>query len=600
MRVRALVALAIAWALVAAAPAAAQDSGKTALKLGQAQDPQTLSPFVDQDEEDFRVWSLNYDLLVNFSPKDLGPTPGIAKSWTISPDKKTVTFKLFPDHKWSDGQPITSKDVKYSLETFAPNSLLFGSYVENVSKIDTPDDLTVVIHTKRPDARIVGGLFVYILPEHVWGKVPVKKLTGSYRPTPPLVGSGPYIVSEFQHGRLIRMTRNPNFTGTKPGFDEVQWIKYGNTDAVNRALQLGEIDLVPEVDSSAFARLGKTKDIKAISAPSVSFTQLTFNLCPRKICPDAKYNPAVQDATVRQAIAYAIDRDRINKIGARGTAFVGHGLLPDTYKSFYTQPEQDYPLDVDKANQMLDAAGWKKGSDGIRAKGGQKLSFDLFVRSESRENIADARLVREMTKPIGVDFKVQVVSVDKLTEITTQKSKGKMAPDFDTFIWGWGGDPYDPGLLLNLLTTKAIGGSSDSFYSNPEYDKLYDQQTGEFDVNSRKAIIQKMIALSQRDLPYIVLTVDPTLQAYRTDKLAGVKGQCPEPSGDITCDQVGYAAIAAMHPPTAAAGGGGSSDSGSNGLMIVLILVAALIVIGAVVVIVRRRRASREAVELER
>jgi peptide/nickel transport system substrate-binding protein len=303
---------------------------------------------------------------------------------------------------------------------------------------------------------------------------------------------------------------------------------------------------------------------------------------------------------VRQAIAYAIDRNRINQIGARNTAFVGHGLLPDFYKSFYTQPAQDYPLDVAKANQMLDAAGWKKGSDGIRAKGGQKLSFDLFVRSESRQNIQYARLVREMTKPIGVDFKVQIVSVDKLTEITTRKVKGKMAPDFDTFIWGWGGDPYDPGLLLNLLTTKAIGGSSDSFYSNPEYDKLYDQQTGEFDVNARKAVVQKMIALSQRDLPYIVLTVDPTLQAYRTDKLAGVQKQCPEPSGDITCDQVGYAAIAAMHPPAAGSAGGSSSDSGSNGLMIVLIIVAAVIVIGAVVVIVRRRRASREAVELER
>jgi peptide/nickel transport system substrate-binding protein len=599
MRVRALVALAFAWVLVAAVPATAQEGGKTALKIGWAQDAQTLSPFIDQDEEDFRVWSINYDLLVNFSPKDLGPAPGIAKSWMIAPDKKTITFKLFEGHKWSDGQPITSKDVKYSFETFAPNSLLFGSYVENVSSIDTPDDLTVVIHTKRPDARIVGGLFVYILPEHIWGKVPVKKLTGSYRPTPPLVGSGPYIVSEFQHGRLIRMTRNPNYTGKKPAFDEVQWIKYGNSDAVDRALALGEIDLVPELESSSYARLGKTKHIKAIKAPSVSFTQLAFNLCNRQICPDAKFNPAVQDRTVRQAIAYAIDRDRINQIGARGTAFPGHGLLPDTYKAFYTKPAEDYPLDVDKANQMLDAAGWKKGSDGIRAKGGQKLSFDLFVRSESRENIQDARLVREMTKPIGVDFKVQIVSVDKLTEITTRKVKGKMAPDFDTFIWGWGGDPYDPGLLLNLLTTKAIGGSSDSFYSNPEYDKLYDQQTGEFDQGARKAVVEKMIALSQRDLPYIVLTVDPTLQAYRTDKLTGVKGQCPEPDGDITCDQVGYSAVASMRPARAGAGGG-SSDSGSNGLMIVLIVVAAAIVIGAVLLILRRRRAGREAVEIER
>ena len=138
MRARALVALAIAWALVAAAPASAQE-GKKVLRLGQAQEPQTLSPFIDQDEEDFRIWSITYDLLVNFSPKDLGPTPGIAEKWTISPDKKTVTFNLFEGRKWSDGQPITSKDVKYSLETFAPNSLLFPSYVENITAVETPD-----------------------------------------------------------------------------------------------------------------------------------------------------------------------------------------------------------------------------------------------------------------------------------------------------------------------------------------------------------------------------------------------------------------------------------------------------------------------------
>jgi peptide/nickel transport system substrate-binding protein len=174
-----------------------------------------------------------------------------------------------------------------------------------------------------------------------------------------------------------------------------------------------------------------------------------------------------------------------------------------------------------------------------------------------------------------------------------------MAPDFDTFIWGWGGDPYDPGLLLNLLTTKAIGGSSDSFYSNPEYDKLYDQQTGEFDTAARKAIVGKMIAISQRDLPYIVLTVDPVLQAYRSDKISDVKRSCPQPSGDVTCDQVTGATFVTMGPATKAAGGGGS-DSGGSGLMIVLIVLAALIVIGVVFVLVRRRRAGREAIELER
>jgi peptide/nickel transport system substrate-binding protein len=580
-----------------ATTAGAQDDGgaKKVLRMGWAQEPQTLNPFIDQDEEDFVVWSINWNLLVNFSPKDLGPAPGIARSWDISPDRRTVTFHLFPGAKWSDGQPLTSDDVKYSLETLGGNGALFTSYTDNVTAIETPDPETVVIRTKKPDARIVGGLFVYIIPKHVWGRTPVKQLLGSYRPEFPMVGSGPYVVTSFQRGRILKMERNPHFRGPRPKFDELQIIKYGSQDAVQRALQLGEIDLVREVDSAGFQRLGRQKAIKTVQAPSPSFTELAFNLCPRSICPDAKYNPAVQDRAVRQAIAYAVDRGRINTIANRGTSFVGHGLLPQYYKSFYEQPQQDYAYNPDEANRLLDAAGYKRGGDGIRAKGGTKLSFDLYVRSESTENIQAAKLVAEMARKVGVEFKVQVASVDKLTELTTQKKNGKMAPDFDTFIWGWGGDPYDPSILLNLLTTKAIGGSSDSFYSNPEYDRLYDEQSGQFDLAARKATVKRMIDIAQRDLPYLVLTVDPVLQAYRTDRIANVSRQCPQPDGDLLCDQVSYAPYLTMAPASAAAADSGGSSTA-------LIVIAALVVLGVIAFLVlraRRRRRDREPLELE-
>ena len=588
----------LAALLLFAAPAQAQES--KVLKIGWEQDPQTLSPFTDQDEESYRIWAINYDLLVNFSPDNLAPSPGIAKSWDVSDDGKTVTFTLEDGLKWSDGQPITSKDVKYSLDTLGRHGLLFTSYTENIDSVEAPDPTTVIVHMTRPDTRIVGGLFVYILPEHIWGKQTIKQLTGSYRPEAPIVGSGPYVVTEFDSNRIVRMERNPNWRGKRPAFDELQWIKYGSADAVERALTLGEVDMMTEVDPAAFERLGETENVEVVKAPSPSFTELSFNMCPRSECPDAKYNPAIQDRTVRQAIGFAVDRERINQIANRGTSFPGHGLLPSYYKEFYSQPEGDldYPLDVDRANEMLDAAGWQPGEGGVREKGGQRLSFDVYVRSESQENIQAARLLKEMTEPIGVEFKVQVVSVDKLTELTVREVDGKMAPDFDTFIWGWGGDPYDPGILLNLLTTSAIGGSSDSFYANPEYDQLYDQQSGEFDTEARKAIVKQMIDVSQRDLPYLVLTVDPYLQAYRTDRVAGVELSCPKPDGDLICDQVSYAPWVNFAPPTAAAATTTQDEGGSSGLLFVLIgLVVVVFAIGAFVVI-RRRRADREAIEV--
>jgi peptide/nickel transport system substrate-binding protein len=597
MRAKFVIAL-LGALLLLATPARAQDAKKV-FKIGWAQDAQTLNPFIDYDEEDFRIWSAQYDLLVAFDPDTLGPAKtGLAESWDISPDKKTVTFHLVKGAKWSDGVPITSKDVKYSLDVLGGNGALFTGYTDNVTSVTTPDANTVVVKTKKPDARIVGGLFIYMLPQHIYGKHSVKELTTTYKPPVPIVGSGPYITTEFKRNRIIRLERNPNFRGPKPKFDEIDYIKYGSEDAVERALSLGEIDMVTEVQEATFDRLGKAKGIKTIKAPSPSFTELAFNLCSKKNCPDAKFNPAVQDRTVRQAIAYAVDRDRVNEISTRNTSFTGHGILPNYYKSFYEQPADDYPYDPDRAKQMLDDAGWVLGKDGVRAKDGQRLSFNLYVRSESQVNITAARLVKEMAKEVGIDFKVQVVSVDKLTELTTQKVKGKMAPDFDTFIWGWGGDPYDPSILLGLVTTSQIGGSSDSFYSNPEYDRLFAEEAGEFDLAKRKEIVKQLVALTQRDLPYLVLTVDPTLQAYRADRVSGADRMCPRPGGDLICDEVGYQAWLTLGPPGANAAAKSSADSGSNGLLYVII---AVVVIGAgliVLLVVRRRRASREAIEV--
>jgi peptide/nickel transport system substrate-binding protein len=596
MRLRTIVALLVSvaafTAAIGAAPAGAADANKV-LKLGWVQDVQTLNPFIAQDEENFRIWALNWDLLINFSPDDLGPAPGFAKSWKVSPDKKTVTFKMIDGAKWSDGQPITSKDVKYSLEKLGSDSLIFTGYTSNVTSIETPDDQTVVIHTKQPDARIVGGLFVYMIPEHVYSKTPLKQLTKDYQPPLPLVGSGPWVVTQYERGRIVRMKRNPNFRGEKPVFDEIQFIKYGTIDAVERALRLGEIDAIPEAQAASFEKLGQADNIKTDRAPSPSFTQLTFNLCSKENCPNAKFNPAVQDRTVRQAIAYSIDRKRVNEISTRGTSFVGHGLLPTYYKSWYEQPADDYPYDPDKANQMLDDAGWTREGDGVRQKGDTKLSFDLFVRSESPENIQAAKLVAEQAREIGVEFKVQVVSVDKLTEITTRKENGKMAPDFDTFIWGWGGDPYDPSALLQLITTDEIGGSSDSFYANPEYDDLFKQQSGEFDAAKRKELIRQMIAISQRDLPYIVLTEDPWLEAYRSDRLQNLQKACPKPNGDLLCQQVSYETLIPV------AKEGSSSDGGGSGL---IIGIAVVVVAGVGFLLLRRRRrggGGREPLEVE-
>lgn len=596
-----LASLAAVVALVVA-PATAQetsgDDGGAVLKIGWGQDPQTLNPFTGLDEENYTVWALNWDLLVNFDPEDLQPAPGIAESWDVSEDQKTVTFKL-ADRNWSDGTPITSKDVKFSLDVLGSEGSLFAGYTSNVESVTTPDEKTVVVKTKQPDARIVGGLFIYILPEHIWGKVPVSELTSSYQPDIPLVGSGPFIVTEFERNRIIRMERNPEWSGEQPNFDEVQFIKYGNEDATERALQLGEVDIVAEVQPATFEKLGEAENVETVRGASPSYTELAFNLCSAEDCPDAQFNPAVQDKAVRQAIANVIDRERVNEISALGTSFVANGILPSFYKTFYETPEQDYsPPDVEEAKRLLDEAGWQDNGDQPRTKGDQELSFELLVRSESQSDIQASRLIAEMAREVGIHFNVSVVSVDALTEATVRFVDGKPAPDFDTFVWGWGGDPYDPSFLLSLFTTEEIGNSSDSFYSNPTYDRLFREQAAAFDNEQRKEIIKQMVDITQEDLPYVVLTEDPNLQAYRSDRLSNVEQQCPaDDTGDIFCEQVSYEPLLTLAP----AGDSGSGDDGGGGGGSGILIALGVLVVGAIVyfLIRSRRGGGGGPIELE-
>jgi hypothetical protein len=186
------------------------------------------------------------------------------------------------------------------------------------------------------------------------------------------------------------------------------------------------------------------------------------------------------------------------------------------------------------------------------------------------------------------------VSTDKLYELTVRKVDGKPAPDFDTFIWGWGGDPYDPGFLLSLMTTDEIGASSDAFYSNPEYDRLYEEQSTLFDTEERKAVIGEMIDILQRDLPYIVLTEDPRLEAYRTDAVANVEPVCPADQGNIFCQQVSYEPLLTLAPAE------GSSESTSTGVPGGLAAIGAVMIAVAAFLFGRTRgRRIAEPLELE-
>ena len=278
-------------ARAADATTASPSTDENVLRIGWAQDPDTLNPFVGQNEEDYTVWALNWDLPINFSPKTLGPAPGIAESWEVSDDRKTVTMKLAPDMKWSDGKPITSKDVKWSLDELGGHGVLFAGYTSSITRIETPDPETVVIHTKRPDARVIGGLFVYVLPEHIWGKVPAEAAQGPVpaeaadrrqrpvrrhrvrAPQDHHDGAEPELA-----GRARRLRQGPVHQVRQPGRGRA-----GPRPRRDRPRPRGRVlELRPP------RRAGQRLDA---AQPTPAYTQLSFNLCPERLCPGRPVQP---------------------------------------------------------------------------------------------------------------------------------------------------------------------------------------------------------------------------------------------------------------------------------------------------------------------
>lgn len=200
-------------------------------------------------------------------------------------------------------------------------------------------------------------------------------------------------------------------------------------------------------------------------------------------------------------------------LGTPGTA-----LLPDGLGVWYNTNIKDYEYDIAKANQMLDDAGYADtDSDGVREMpdGSNPLTFRINWPSDSIDAPRMAELLSEMWGQVGVKLEAQALDPDALTSICCP------AFDFDIILWGWGSDP-DPNLLLSVMTTDEIPtGSSETGYSNPEYDELFKQQATELDPEKRRELVWQMQQIVHDDVVYIIPYYAQEVQAYRADRFTG-------------------------------------------------------------------------------
>jgi peptide/nickel transport system substrate-binding protein len=595
----AVAALGVAALPATTAVAQSSPSPGTAEKtftIGYSQDIDTLNPFAGFLSISYEVYADVYDLLTGWSQKDFSPVPGLAESWTASPDGKTWTFKIRSGVKWSDGQPLTAKDVAYTFNRVVngeTENAAFYNYVANLKKVTAPDDTTAIFELSAADP-IMTHMWVPILPEHIWKNVSEKD-AGTFD-NKEMVGTGAFQLVEQKPGEFIKLKANKSYWGGAPKIDNLVYRIFKNDDAMAQALQKGEIDAVADIGANQFLALKDKPGITTVQATGLSFSELGFNTgaATTDNQPVGDGHPALKDKALRQAIGYAIDQQTIVNKVLRGLGKPGVGVIPPVYSAYKFDPGASArTFDIAKANSLLDAAGYTKGSDGIRVdpKSGRKLDFRLFGRTEDENSKGVVPYIQDWMNQIGIKTKVQFVTDDKLTDIIAHGN-------YEMFTWGWGVEP-DPGFQLSTFTCDQrdtgtakdpVAGWSDSFYCNPAYDALYQQQSNEIDPAKRAELVKQMQQMVYDDAPYIVTYYVDSLEAYRSDKWTGVQRQ-PTDGGNVFFQ---YGTYSYRNLDLVSAQEDSSGGGLATGVLVGIGVAAAALVAGGAVAFARRRSTADE------
>ncbi len=580
---------------VTVAAAADENGDKVVFTVGLTNDYDTLNPVVGVEVPDYEVWNLQYATLTDKATADFATIPGLAESWKASNGGKTYTYTLRDGLTWSDGTPLTAKDVAFTVNRARKEAWLnYNSTVANLTA-KAIDDKTVEITSSVPDPKLP-TMDAYILPEHVWGKLDAKAITKV--PGTDGVGSGPFTLLEAKRGQFWTMKANPSYwgwAGKEPPIDEVVFRLYTNGDAMVAALESGEVDAAHDVPAEQFTRLEGKDGIVTVNGEQGGFAEIAVNGGRpenQRVDGIGNGNPALSDIEVRKAIAHAIDKQTLIDRVSAGIGRPGTTMSPSASPEWIPElPEADqFTFDLEKSKALLDAAGYKDtNGNGIReGKDGKDIVLTYYILGDSQTAPGNAEFVTGWLKEIGLGTKLKTVNGSKLTEII---GKG----DYDLFQWGW--TPFvDPDPMLSYFTCGQLSKDpedptnyyNDANWCDPAYDADYKAQNQELDKDKRIEIVHRMLKRFYDSATYNVLTFEGDLQAYRTDRFTGWLRQ-PADVGPVLFSNTSptYANLT----PVAATGdsGGGLSTAG-----IVAIGVAGLVLVGLLVFFLTRRRSADE------
>jgi len=513
MRARTVAAIVMAVLLVLTGCTRSAKTGSTSLRVGWSSEPDTMNPLTTYSTEAQEVLQLIYDKLTEYD-SSLKPEPGLAKSFQYSSDGLSITYDLRDGVRWQDGQPFTSADVKFTFDLIHDQNLSeYGQWLTDMTSVDTPDASTAVVNFSKPQA-FNPGLSIPILPEHIWSGKSAEDIQKFANDQP--IGTGPFTFVQWKQGESLTIKRNDSWWGPEPAATQVIFVLYGNEDVMAQALKAGEVDILTEVPPTIWDGLSGVDNVDAVSIPSFSFHHIGFNMSTD---PKSQGNPLILDQTVRQALAYALDRNQLVQLALAGHGQPGSVLLPPAFGDWQLKIPADQQMNAnpDQANQMLDAAGYvDTNGDGVReAPDGSPLEFRLIAIESTTVDVRAAELFRDAAAKVGIKLDLQTMDENTLGKTVYNTT------DWDIFVWGWDSGVADPDYMLGIVLCSQIGGNNDIYYCNKHYDQLYDQQATTVDEAARMQIVHQMQQDFYDAAGYIVMWYQDKLQAFRTDTWTG-------------------------------------------------------------------------------
>ncbi|MFI9379661.1 ABC transporter substrate-binding protein [Kutzneria sp. NPDC052558] len=550
----------------------------------------TMNPFTAYHLGDTEIGRVMYAFLTSYSRQDFSPQPGLADKWSTSADKLTWTFHIRSGMTWSDGQPITAKDVAWTFNKIMTDKTAAtanGNFVTNFDTVTAGDDSTVEIKTKKPQATML-ALDVPIVPEHVWSKVTD---IGKYDNLQyPVVGSGPFTLTNFTQGQSITLKANPDYYGDKPAYDQLEFRHYDNADAAVQGLKNGDVDVVSGLTPAQYSALQGTPNVTTVKSRQARDNDLLINYQAQTNTrqPVGDANPVLKDPKVRQAIAQSVDIKTLVEKAYGGLAEPGGGFVPAVFADYHWSPDagQEQKFDLTAAGKLLDDAGYPKGPDGVRVgKDGKPITLRLLVDNGIAQQMSAAQFIQGWLKQVGLGVTLQALSSDAITDAG---SAGK----YDLQIGAWTGNP-DPDALLSVQTCGNLpdadgNGNTENFMCDPQIDSFYDAQKSELDPAKRQQDVKDLQARLYSLDSSIVLAYPNALEAYRSDRWSSF-GLQPADGGSIT-HQNGYYGYLLAQPVGSASSGGGVN----TGLIIGIAVVVVVVLGGGAFLLTRRRRAGAD------